>query len=350
MPEYVLSIQRNLSGNEFWTISASVNATVSRYNLSSEAYRSNDSLWKDTFKYSASDLGRNGFTSYQLYNWYDFGLLPGNSSLLSDQPDGLLTFMGFYYELQDEGQTVISTKSFNDPSDPNSVAFRHNASMFNTRRERCEGTWVVNSTGIRLSSGHCYGTPTDQTVFTKEMADVLPVDALPILVSALHDFAAVRHSSPWKYPALTVSAATLYWSRMVFMTNGGTSVDNHWELLYPATNEKVTSTRTALRNRWVLYVVLVIQPVLILAAFSLNILFYSTPIGKGFGIVALLSGINGDCLEKIRGAAFTGELKRPVELRISVADYGNAGNVRRIEYTFGRANGEALVSRELVYR
>lgn len=61
--------------------------------------------------------------------------------------------------------------------------------------------------------------------------------------------------------------------------------------------------------------------------FLLATLLCSVPIGKGFGLVAVLSGINRDSLDLLSGAAFSGELERPVKLNISVIN--NANNAER---------------------
>ena len=42
VPDYVISIQQILKANESWQTSASVNATVARYNTSGDAYINND--------------------------------------------------------------------------------------------------------------------------------------------------------------------------------------------------------------------------------------------------------------------------------------------------------------------
>jgi hypothetical protein len=82
---------------------------------------------------------------------------------------------------------------------------------------------------------------------------------------------------------------------------------------------------------------------LTLLMFLSTTLLYSSPIGKGFGLVSVLSGIDSNCLNLLSGAGFSGELKRPVKLNISVVNDTNdgEGNQRvsptgRIEYTIDR--------------
>lgn len=147
LPDYILSIQQTLKGADFWNISATVNATVARYNTSTEAYKDNDLFWQETIN-SSSSGGMGGLSSFELFNGYALGLLPG----IPNDPNGAYCLIGTY------NSTLFWTGFFNDLSSPDAVTFRSSALIFNIRREICAGTWQINRTAIFLLEGSCTGT------------------------------------------------------------------------------------------------------------------------------------------------------------------------------------------------
>ena len=47
LPDYMTAVQEKLKGDDFWTISASVGATVARYNSSFNDLRNKSTFWQD---------------------------------------------------------------------------------------------------------------------------------------------------------------------------------------------------------------------------------------------------------------------------------------------------------------
>jgi len=333
LPDYILSIQQSLNGADFWNISATVNATVARYNTSTEPYRKNDLFWQETIDSSGSG-GMAGLSSFELFNGNAFGFLPG----IPNDYDGAYCLTGSY------NSTLFWVGFFTNLSSPDIVAFRSAALMFNIRREICAGKWQINSTAIVLLEGSCTGIETNQGPLSQYGNVPFPLDALPVLVHALTSYSVERNQSAWRLPAFVTAIATSYWARLAFMVPGQTQEGQFdSELNYPPTHEYITSTTTTLDATWLLYFLLAFQPVLTLFMFLSTTLFYSSPIGKGFGLVAVLSGIDSNCLDLLSGAGLSGKLKRPVKLNISVVNDINdgEGNQRvsptgRIEYTIDR--------------
>ncbi|KAH8754023.1 hypothetical protein BGZ57DRAFT_773581 [Hyaloscypha finlandica] len=329
LPEYILSIQQNLKGADFWNISATVNATVARYNTSTEAYRNDDSFWQETIDSSWSG-GLAGLSSFELFNGNALGLLPG----IPNDHDGAYCLTGTY------NSTLVWVGFFNNLSSPDVVALRSAALMFNIRREICAGKWQINRTAIVLLEDSCTGIETNQGPLSTYVLVPFPLDALPVLVHALTSYSADRSQSAWHLSVFVTAIATSYWARLAFMVPGQLQEGS---LKYPPTHEYITSTTTTLDATWLLYFLLAFQPVLTLLMFLSTTLLYSSPIGKGFGLVAVLSGIDSNCLNLLSGAGFSGELKSPVKLNISVVNDTNdsEGNQRvsptgRIEYTIDR--------------
>jgi hypothetical protein len=333
LPDYILSIQQNLNGADFWNISATVNATVARYNASTEAYRNNDSFWQETIDSSWSG-GMAGLSSFELFNGNALGFLPG----IPNDYDGAYCLTGTY------NSTLFWIGFLSNLSSPDVVAFRSAALMFNIRREICAGKWQINRTAIVLLEGSCTGKETNQGPLSQYVHVPFPLDALPVLGHALTSYSVERNQSAWRLPAFVTAIATSYWARLAFMVPGQMQEGQFdSELNYPPTHEYIISTTTTLDATWLLYFLLAFQPVLTLLMFLSTKLLYSSPIGKGFGLVAVLSGIDSDCLDLLSGAGFSGELKRPVKLNISVINDINdgEGNQRvsptgRIEYTIDR--------------
>jgi hypothetical protein len=142
---------------------------------------------------------------------------------------------------------------------------------------------------------------------------------MPVLVHSIGQYAPDRLDSPWLIPAFTTGIATTYWSRFAFMfPYKAPDMMSIPEFYYPATGESILSIRSTLDANWLLYVVLCLQPVLTLLMFPLTILFHSTPIQKGFGLVAILAGVDRDSLDIVQGAALSGKLVEPVTMDIVV--------------------------------
>ncbi|KAI9717813.1 MAG: hypothetical protein M1812_004542 [Candelaria pacifica] len=327
MPDYIESIRQQLAPNssESWTVSASVNATVTRYNTSGKSYIDDDVLWEGGF----GAVGH-GLVAYQLFNGYTLGFLLGQVS----KSEGTYCFLGTYKEIT--GTDWLTTTR--DPHDDDSVAFRSAALMFNTRRERCKGTWQITNSNITLIGGYCTGVPTTQDILDDQP---FAMDAMPVLVHILERYAGVRKESPWLLPTFVVSVANMYWARMVYIKSQLPTYSREisQEIYYNATDETIVSTRSTLNAHWLLYVVLALQPFLAIVMFLSATLFFSTPIDKGFGIVAILAGIDRESLDLLHGASLSGELRKPVRLDIAISQDevdDQAQAKRRIVYTLGR--------------
>jgi hypothetical protein len=119
------------------------------------------------------------------------------------------------------------------------------------------------------------------------------------------------------------------------------------EYKYPATNELIIETTATLDSTWLLYLLLAMQSMLTALMFILAATFYASPIGKGFGITAVLSGIKKDSLDLLSGAGLSGELERPVRLDISVANdvqsTGYTSQMRHIQYNIDRVSARGKV-------
>ncbi|PMD34198.1 hypothetical protein L207DRAFT_638743 [Hyaloscypha variabilis F] len=337
LPDYMSSIQARLKGNDTWTISATVNATVTRYNTSIDSFRDNQTYWQENF-------GGSYVTAFEDFTGYlAIGYLPG----VTTADDGNSCFLCHFLaaDIYWVGSVNISSSD--------GISFKSAARMFNTRRERCSGVWSINSTAVSLIGGSCNGTRTDQNILQYQTP--FPIDTLSVLVHSLFSYAEERSNSSWLVPAFTTAVASAYWARFAYMLPG--IMETAWvpssEYNYLATDELIIATTATLDASWLLYLLLAMQPVFTALMFILAAIFYTSPIGKGFGMTAVLSGVNKNSLGLLSGAALSGELERPVKLDISVANdirsNENTTQVGRIQYSIDgvSAEGEGLIKGEV---
>ena len=342
MPNYVSSIQQNLTKDEFWSLSAPVNGTLARYNSSTEMYRNNSAFWQTLFDID-QPAGLATFELYESASYNKVGLLTG----LSTQSSGTYCLLGTFPTSRNNSDGV---EFFYDVTDPESIAFRDAALMFNVQRVQCSGVWQVNRTSIQLVSGNCTGELTDQSVMMGGVCTPFFLDSLPVLHYNLETYVKLRVNSTWQLPTYAISVASMYWARLTFLAQTPLSwgyCTNAVNVSYSVDSETVTSTRTTLDARWLLYIVLALQPLLTCITFLLKTLYYCSPIDKGFGMIAVLPGVNKNSLDLVRGAALSGELSKSVKLGIEVDGVDdtsinrgdialrNHGSIGRIAYTLG---------------
>lgn len=322
--EWVKSIQSHLLALEKVNVSAQVLAVVSVYNQSVEQHHAT-SLEEDPFWRT---YGRQGGThSTGLYNGWNVGLLM-NYDMLGNR-DQSWCFVGVMRDAAPR-KDIITT-------------FKSSAKMYNTRRLPCNATYTVTTGDIQLANATCdvelgewaQTQERDQQVLVNNQL-MLPDYYMPNLVEFLGQFALDRNESSWYNRTATTVVATMMWSRIAarhgpdslyFRSVGFPYLDSekHGQttrdigLNYTRPTE-VISSRPTMQRSWVLYFVLVLQPAVIVLIAVGDVFLSRVPMGRGFGMVAMLSGADNESLRILRGAAFSGELRRKVGVRISVSD------------------------------
>ena len=306
MPDYISSIQATLADGESQSVSASVHATISTYNSTAESFRNDSSWWE---QYIESDPGI-GIAEVDLYINHSIGLLVDNFASTTSG-NGSWCFIG-----------VV-------PSGPDDPAidhtFQYTALEFNTRRDLCQGTWIVTRNRVELTSGHCnhFSLPdSDQRIVTNYPLAFVEF-YMPTLADFLGTFAKERSTSSWLLPTFTTTVAGMYWSRITSLysyysaARNGTPTDP--TLYYPVT-DSIVSTRITMDPSWVLYLVLAIQPLLTILFFITALTFSHTPLDGGFGITAVLAGVRQESLKMLQGASMSGRLSEPVRIQIAVSE------------------------------
>ncbi|KAI4088808.1 MAG: hypothetical protein L6R37_008146 [Teloschistes peruensis] len=309
-PSYVSAVQALLSDGESWNVSAPVYATVATFNHSS----TKDKAYKRFFYSFCKDAQKSSgaYTHMSMMNEWSLVLLdhasPGDQSL---QYIGLTP---------DPGINEI----------PTCEDFLPFARLYDINRQRCNGTWTITRGSIELVNGSCSGVilPEDQQEVIVHNSLFLGVWYMPSLVEFLGQFATSRANSEWTSPYTATALAAMIWSRISVLNTPISRNELNFEApseLARLTPEKAGLTyqvndtaqhiRPTLRKSGLLGFVLAIQPLLIILVLGLTAtVFHSAPLGKGFGLVSIMSGIDRNSLDYLAGATLSGKLTKSVKL------------------------------------
>ena len=345
MPDLVTSIQQGLASNERRTLSSSVHAFVTTYNQSAEKYRNDTDYWNQYYFDLEYELDETtlftGWTVYTLMNNYAFNDDDGNDS----------------------------SWCFVDMT-TNVSYFNQTALRFDTHRHSCQATWEISINSVFLLQASCDADPLpsiNQEILNGQAIGYWFTD---ILADSIGIFSTGRPESPWRLPTYVTTVGAMYWARISALQGpmvGGriSQVANNslapYELYYPVHDQIMYSIKETLDPRWSLYAILILQPILSIVVLALKTLFHSVPIGEGFGLVAIIAGINKDSLGTLEGASLTGKLRRPLRLAIDVKEYpkqeaadkgspnGPVQWTGRIEYVVGGRDRNKTLRKNQIY-
>lgn len=322
-PSYITNIRNMLAGGESWTMTAPVFATVATFN--DTKIKNRKAFKSDFLEICAEAEESSGAKTHQsMMNSWAVNLIdrpsPGNQSVqyiaLADDP-------GIQHEP--------------DCSDLVSAA-----QPYYVNRQLCQGTWTITRGGIQLDSGLCNGTilDDDRQLLITDNALFLGVWYMSSLVEFLGPFATTRNNSVWTGRYFATATATMLYSRITMRDSASNAArPDDWDLrfkgrtisdlglIYPV-NETATYTRPTLRRSGALYFVLAIQPVLTVLVLILLAAWHSTPVGKNFGLISILSGTDRRNLDLLHGAALSGELAKRVQLVLRPGSVDGKSNIR----------------------
>ncbi|KAK5265409.1 hypothetical protein LTR99_000133 [Exophiala xenobiotica] len=251
--------------------------------------------------------------------------------------------------------------------------FKQTALGFDVTRRTCTVTWEITSNSMKLVSGDCDPEPLDSVHQYFQNCQMFFTAAyyLPLAGDCIADFSTSRVESHWRIPTYATITAALFWSKIAGMggylaMQVGGPIEMYWTSYlgpvadsdlwqynnmiaeaeardgtwkfnetYPL-NHTLLKQVSTLKPEAGLYMVLVIQPILTLAAFLVGLTMYHTPISRGFGMVSTLAGIDKGSVDLLSGATFSGGLKVPTRLRIKVTgEELQNGGLSKVEYIVG---------------
>ncbi|KAL8964357.1 MAG: hypothetical protein Q9183_004508 [Haloplaca sp. 2 TL-2023] len=327
-PSYISAVQKSLAGGESWNISASVFATVATLNHSAETDQDEYESFFDDFCLAARKSS-GAYSKATLMNEWAIVLL--NHASPGDQS---LQFIGL---TPDPG---IEQK-------PDCSEFFPDAQLYDLNRQQCEGTWSITRGGFELVHASCTGT-----ILPLEKQEVIVHNSLfpgvfymSSLVEFLGVFATSRNGSHWTSPYMATGLAAMLWSR-ISVLNTPISQNEFKEYEVPdelgrlstedagisyAVEDTAIYIRPTIQKSGALYFIIALQPLLIILILGLTAsVFYSAPLGRGFGLISILSGIDRDSLDVLGGAALSGKLTKDVKLSIRSAE--NEAHEHTVEY------------------
>jgi hypothetical protein len=313
LPAYLESIQSSLAIGESQELTARVNATFCSLNSSSPSERETVGYWNNI--------------KTRLDNYIEIGLYDDSKlGLLTNLWDKSLIFISLFPVLPDEGTNETE------------------AVGLNLYRGRCYGKWAVTRTTVTLEEAwDCANAPDlDQTLITRNWAgldDFYPRAITEFLTrSTVLDHRRKVSADIWVKPAHVTSlfvtvAATVMWSRTTALNgdlyNNVVGEGSGYPTTRYITTDTIYSRVETMRRSRTFLLVLCLQPVLFACALLARMAMYSTPVGEGFGLVAMLAGVCTSSTELLRGAAFSGSLSRSVRVKINVSKDG------QVTYTLG---------------
>ena len=327
MPGYLEGMQSEMTANETWTVNASVNAFVATFNQSTKSLRVDDDFMNETLP--LKDL--HSFSLFDTEN--EFAALPG----IPQDTDGVYYLLGSF-PLNGQGP-ALSNVGLDDQT--RFKPFRENALLFNIRRRKCWGKWnITSSGGIKLDSGSCNDTTAVVKSEFLRHDRLWPfwLDTLPVLVHSLGKFAKSRNQSPWLRSSYATAAVTAWWARSIHMRDFSLNLTGSDSLKYapPAGTQVVNSFVQTLDAKPGLYIIIALQPFLTALAALACFTFHSLPVGKGFGLVSILAGVDSESLNLLKGAGFSGALDKQIYLQfLDVAADAVGGHQYRLSEAIG---------------
>ena len=178
---------------------------------------------------------------------------------------------------------------------------------------------MLNSTAITLVEGSCQANQNlPSTMFNG--LEPFWIDAMAdmqYIFSCFLGGCSYTLNQYWLNPTYAITVATMWWARALNIFGGSGSDRRNWpgySGAYLSPKQSIVSTRAIFKSGVLLYLVLVLQPLIILVAMLVNIWLYEVPLGTGFGVISILSDYKPAQSVSLIGARFSGKLTAPVKL------------------------------------
>ncbi|CCT72001.1 uncharacterized protein FFB20_05733 [Fusarium fujikuroi] len=296
-PSYVKSIRAELQGQQSYTVSADVFGLAWHLDHEADKQRNNDPWWNNLFESSDDDAPQN-ISLYKEEKWLST-LWPQGQV---DQFFVLLTpHVGHSKELR--------------KIEPSKERFQNEALEFTSQRLNCHGKSKIAANSVNLIEGSCgesfvEGFPDGCRHLHLNDARYLLSDFVSDLLTANLDEAAQIK--------FTAVVSSLLWSRLAAFCGIGSPVNDldpkdreRFEYYRP---DKAWKTVTVLKRSPLLAIVLLAQPTVGLVLLIVRIVFCSSPVSGGFGLISVLAGHRPDEGDILRGVGLSGDVKERIEL------------------------------------
>ncbi|CAK1356877.1 uncharacterized protein RHO25_008953 [Cercospora beticola] len=126
---------------------------------------------------------------------------------------------------------------------------------------------------------------------------------------------------------MTAVVASMKWSLITVVNDPSRpGWDTNWDGIYANTGlkytarPKIVSSKLTLQRSYLILLLFAVQPTMTLAMIAGSMMPRKVPVGKGFGIIAVLAGVRPESLGILKGAGFSGEVTEPIQLNIHIVE------------------------------
>ncbi|KAF5588144.1 hypothetical protein FPANT_6676 [Fusarium pseudoanthophilum] len=290
---YIDTIRETLQSGQSHTVAAQVKALAWNMDPEVDQHRNDESWWKQF--YDNGSAKRPAYIS--LFKWHKW-----LSTLWKDDQASHFFLLLTPHE---EDRRVEPTKE----------RFQKEALKFASQHLICNGKWKITLSTVNLIEGDC----------SKRFDMDLPAgcaalhlnDARFLLGDFLGDLETANLDEKGKVRVTAVVSA-LFWSRLAAYC-GIDSPTNHLppddlaKFKYHRTDQ-AWKTVVVLKRSPLLALVLLVQPIIGLVLLTVRIVFCSSPVSGGFGLISVLAGHRTDEGHILSGAGLSGVVRGRIEL------------------------------------
>ncbi|KAJ9603304.1 hypothetical protein H2200_012082 [Cladophialophora chaetospira] len=295
---YVSTAQSMMSTNETWDVTATVLAYVASIDTTSD-FRTNDVTWRNAME---TNLNQFMGAMSTIYMYVGRGRRTGFLPIGANDER--------YFGLYDNSETWGGMAFYTDPDGQDGAEVQPTESFLSRTLANQSHEHLPRRRRLR---------PQDTSELGGNMM-VFPYDTLPELAHVFTPYTGSADQAvdnAWLNATYAESVVTSYWARALFMIPAQGNEFSNYDGPYRPDDERIISHRATLNAAPLLYIVLLVQPAMTLLALAVIAWLYAVPIGRGFGIVSIVSGFDSVRSRPMRGAGFSGKLKVPVVLEVT---------------------------------
>ncbi len=202
---------------------------------------------------------------------------------------------------------------------PVGQSFGSEVRMYSLTRQMARSRWTVTPESVSLTSSTSVKENASDLHSLEDSILAIPLLFTPSLTEynyRFRDQGLSKEQDNTKYSTYVRNDATILasavWARMTALVGNETGNTDH---LY-TTDSTLQTMQVTLQRHWALFLVLVVQPAIMLTAIAIRLARYkSSPVGEDFGLVSLLAAADPSTLTMLDGAGHSGNLRKPLAVK-----------------------------------
>lgn len=316
-PSYVNAIRSELEGQQYYTVMADVNGLAWHLDNEADQHR-DDQEWWDKLYEASDDESPHQTSLYKLKKW-----------LSTLWPQG-----------QVKQYFILLTPHESDrKAKPSKERFRKEALYFTSQQLKCNGKWKITRSSVNLIDGSCEGGSFDKefpdgcrTLHLNDASFILADFVGDLLTGKLDEASQIR---------FTAAVSSIFWSRLTAYC-GIEAPTNHlspkdMEMFKYHRQDKAWKTVGVLKRTPILVLVLLAQPIVGLVLLIVRIVYCSSPVSGGFGLISVLAGHGPRKGNILTGAGLSGEVKERIQLDFNINGERCDDGGKRVQFQLRRA-------------